>query len=893
MIDAPPPGFGIIRAASRLVPSRRRDSWRREWEAEVTYSWKRLGRSGRPQARAALGLRLRVLWCWIDAFMELREEWRMAGLLNDLRYAFRGLRRYPVFTAVAVLTLALGIGANTAVFTLVDGVLLRPLPFPDADRLVALEHLGREGRDELPMSDGLYLLYRDQASSLEGIALYVPTEVNMVVAEEAERLPIQVVTPSFFHVLGASPALGRAFTSEEELPGAEPVTVLSHGLWQRAFGGDPEVLGRTLDINGRSARVVGVMPDGFGYPDGSAEAWVPYEVDPARAPLAAFGAGGIGKMGPENSLDGVRAELQGLVGRLDQLFPGSGEPAFLAEVGLRAKVSPLKDALVGDVTTTLWILLGTVGFVLLIACANVANLLLVRAETRQRELALRVAMGAGRRDAVRFFMGESAILAGIGGALGVLVSVTALRISTTFMPTTLPRMGEVGLDPRVLAFTAVLTLGCAGFFGLFPLVRFRAEELGNQLKDGGGRGATGGRDRHRLRNGLVIVQVAMALVLLIGAGLMFRSFLALRSQDPGYRVDDILTARISVPGAEIPGWEEAAAFFRQLEDRMAAQPGVESVGWVQRAPLTGGLAYTTMDVEDHPRRPEEMPIFSSWVLVDGGYFDVMGIPLLEGRTFQSGDGAEGTRAVVVSESFARKWWPDSSPLGRRVGGGGDDGNDWWQIVGVVADVRHQDLQAEPEDMIYYPLTVGPVAQPQVARSLDMVVRTAGTPLQLVRVLRRELRDLNPRIPLSNPRTMETVFASATARTSFTMAMLGAASGIALLLGLVGIYGVISYVVTQRTREIGVRMALGATGAGVRGMVVKQGLGLTLLGVAVGLLAAGALSSVMSSVLFGVSALDPVTYGSVAAVLVAVAVMASWIPAERAASVDPSTALREE
>ncbi|MGD8360986.1 MAG: ABC transporter permease [Gemmatimonadota bacterium] len=817
----------------------------------------------------------------------------MTGVLNDLRVALRSLGRYPAFTAVAVLTLALGIGANTAVFTLVDGVLLRPLPFPDSDRLVSIQHEGREGADQLPISDGLYLLYRDQASSLDEIGMFVPSEVNLVAGDEPERLQIQMVTPGFFRILGVPPVLGRTFLPEEELPESEPVVVLSDGLWQRAFGGDPAVLGQTLDMNGTLRRVVGVMPSGFGYPDGGAGAWIPYEVDPAQAPLAAFGAGGIGRIADGSSLEGVRAELQGLISRLDQLFPDSGAPAFLAEVGLTARIRPLKEALVGDVSTTLWILLGTVGFVLLIACANVANLLLVRAETRQRELALRVALGAGRREAVRYFMGESLALAVAGGALGVAVSAWSLDLSTRFMPSTLPRMAEVGTDLRALSFTALVSLGCAVFFGLFPLVRFGIEELGDQLKEGGGRGATSGRNRHRLRNGLVIVQVAMALVLLVGAGLMFRSFLALRSQDPGYRVEGVMTARLSVPAVESGGWEETVGFFRQLRDRMAAQPGVEAVGLAQRAPLTGGLAFTTVGVEDHPRGPDEMPIFSSWVLVDEGYFSATGIRLLEGRTFQPGDGAEGTRAVVVSESFARKWWPDSSPLGRRLGNGGDDGSDWWVIVGVVAGVHYQDLQSDPEDMIYYPLTVGPAASPQTARSLDILVATTGSPLQLVPVLRRELKELNPRIPLSNPRTMEAVFGSATARTSFTVAMLGAASGIALLLGLVGIYGVISYMVAQRRKEIGVRMALGATGPSVTGMVVRQGLGLAVVGVAVGLLAAGLLSSVISSILFGVTALDPVTYGSVAAGMICVAVLASWIPAHRAASVDPSSALREE
>lgn len=888
-----PPGFGILRLVSRLVPTKRREEWRREWEAETAYAWRRMEEAGRTSAFVGIRLRTRVLSCLIDALLELKEEWRMTGLLNDLRYALRGLLRNPAFAAVAVITLALGIGATSAVFTLVDGVLVRSLPFDEPDRLLSIQHLAREGQDELPMSDGLYLLYGEQVSSFEEIALFAPTEVNLVAGEEPERVPVQVVTPSFFDVLRVAPILGRSFLPEEELPDAEPVVILSDGLWRRSFGSDPSIVDRTVDMNGVSRRVVGIMPPDFGHPNRVARAWIPYTVDPARARLSAFGANGIVRMAPESTVESVSAEVQALLSRLEEIFPEDGSAAFLGDVAIRGRIQPLKEAMVGNVSTTLWILLGTVGFVLLIACANVANLLLVRAESRQRELALRLAMGAGRREVLRFFMGESLLLSVVGGALGVTVGAWALSVSTRFIPTTLPRMAEVGVDLRVLGFTVLISLGCAIFFGVFPLVRFGAEDLANQLKEGGGRGATGGKQRHSLRNGLVVLQVAMALVLLVGAGLMFRSFVALRSLDPGFEVERVLTARISVPGGEIEGWQETADLFRQLRDRLQGQPGVESVGFTQRAPLSGGVSFVTTGLEDHPRGPGEMPVFSSQVRVSEGFFETMGIDLLEGRTFQPGDGADGTRAVLVSESFARLWWPDMSPLGRRVGNGGDSGQDWWEIVGVVADVHQTSLEGDPEEMVYFPPTFGQAANPGAVRTLDVVVKTAGSPLQLVSVLRRELQALNPRIPLSNPRTMEDVFADSTARTSFTMAMLGAASGIALLLGLIGIYGVISYVVSQRTQEIGVRMALGATAPSVRGMVVRQGLWLATGGVVLGLVVAGMLSSVMSSLLFGVSAMDPLTYGAVAAALVGVAVLASWLPARRAAAVDPSRALREE
>jgi predicted permease len=533
-----------------------------------------------------------------------------------------------------------------------------------------------------------------------------------------------------------------------------------------------------------------------------------------------------------------------------------------------------------------------VSFVLLIACANVANLLLVRAEGRQREMALRVAVGAGRLQVLRTFLGESLVLAAAGGLLGVGVATLAVRRSLSLLPTALPRMDEVGVDLGVLGFTALLSLACALFFGAFPMLRYGVGDLAGQLKEGSGHGASAGPVRNRLRSALVVVQVALALVLLVGSGLMYRSFRALRAVDPGFQAGSVLTARVSVPGAEIEGWQETADFFRQLRERLAAQAGVAAAGMVSSAPLNGGLSYTSLEVEDHPRGPDELPVFSSNAQVTEGYFETMGIPLLEGRTFQPGDGAEGLRAVVISESFARHWWPGVSPLGRRLRAG-FEGEDWYQIVGVVGDVSQASLEEEPEETVYYTITMGPAESPFPARTLDVVMRTAGDPTSFVGLLRGELRGLNPRIPLTNPRTMGEILRGATARTSFTTALLGVASGIALLLGLVGIYGVISYIVSQRATEIGVRMALGADASAVRRMVVRQGLAMAVTGVAVGLLAAVGLSTYMASILYGVSATDPVTYAGVAGALVLVAAGASWLPAHRAACIEPARALRSD
>ncbi len=819
----------------------------------------------------------------------------MSGLWRDLVHALRRLRRAPAFTGVAVATLALGIGANTAVFTLVDGVLLRPLPFPDAEELVSLEHLGRDGQDELPVSPGLYLLYRDRSATLASVGLHAETAATLVVEGQPERVDGLQVTPDWFTTLGVPAARGRTFTGDEALPGATPVVVLSDALWRTRFGADPAVLGTTVDMSGTLREVVGVMPPGFGFPDRHARFWTPLVVDPAQAPLASFFAGGVGRVAEGSSLEAVRAEASSMLGRLVELFPGDGEADFLQNrASVQARIEPLKSALVGDVSTTLWILLGTVGFVLLIACANVANLLLVRAEGRRRELALRVAVGAGRGHVLRTFLGESAALAAAGGALGLLVAFGAVRLTARLIPADLPRMAEVGMDARVLAFTSLVALGCALVFGLFPLLRFDETDVAARLKEGGGgRGGTGGPGRHRLRHGLVVAQVALALVLLVGSGLMVRSFLAIRAADPGFESEGALTARVIVPRAEIADEAAAEELFRTLRRVLEQRPGVEAVGFSSGIPMgSGGAPFGGIEVEDHPRGEDELPVFASQPTASPGFVEAMGMRVVEGRSFQPGDGGEEGRAVLVSRAFADRWWPDASAVGRRLRRGAPD-EDWYTIVGVVDDVRQYGLEQPPTESVWFPSLGEAGGELFASRAQDLVVRTQGDPLTLVPVLRRELRALTPHVPLANPRTLRAVFRQATARTSFTLTMLGAASGIALLLGLVGIYGVVSYVVSQRTREFGVRMALGATGGSVQAMVLRQGLALALVGVGVGLVAAAGLSRVMGALLYEVSAVDPWTYLAVAAALTAVAALASWLPALRAARVDPSRALRAE
>ena len=812
-------------------------------------------------------------------------------MFNELRFAIRGLARTPGFTAVAILTLALGIGATTAVFTLVDSVLLRALPYPDSDRILSIRHEGRGGEDELPISTGLYLLYRDHARSLSSIAMQGNAVMNITGDNDAERVTGAVVTPSIHDVLQTNPTMGRRLLESDGEPGADPVVVLSHAYWQSRFGGDPSVLNTTLIMNGVARQIVGIMPRGFAHPDAESRFWIPLTIDPANAPLAAFGAEGIARMADGVSIETARADIDGIIGRLEELVPDDAATVgFLREVRIASVVDTLKNVVVGNVSRVMWTLLGMVGFVLLIACANVANLLLVRAESRQRELAVRQALGASRAAIARPFLAESLALGVVGGALGIGIAALAVRTTTALAPADLPRMSEVGIDVRVLAFTAVISLLAAVSFGMFPVLRYGRGELSGALKEGGVRGATSGRERHRVRNTLVIAQVMLALVLLIGSGLMFRSFMALMAVDPGFEQEGILAVQLAVPTAEVEDPAAVADFYRQLYDRIRAQPGVRSVGATGSVPLGGQVSFVTHSIEDYPTADNELPPLAFFTNADVGYFETLGISIEEGRPLTSSDGAAQFRGVVVSRAYAQRWWPEASAIGRRIGAGPGD---LWEIVGIAENVRIRGLQEDPEELVYMPMQVGPADAAQSVRTREVVIRVDGDPIAFLPILRRELTELNARIPLSNPRTMQDVMRVAAAETSFTMAVLGSASVVALLLGLIGIYGVVSYIVTQRTRELGVRMALGAQRSSVRGLVVRQGLVLGGIGVAAGLALAFTASRLIESLLFGVSARDPVTYGAVSLALLAIAALASWIPAQRAAAVDPAIALRHD
>ena len=866
-----------IRMASILVPWDERSDWAEEWSGEV----------------AACG------WRWgyvsgmvLDAWHLRKDGWTMGGLMRDMRHAVKGLARKPLFTALAGLTLAIGIGANTAIFSVVDSVLLNPLPYPESDRLLSV-NLTAPGLNlpVIPYSEGMYLLYEEEARTFERMAVYNRDNVNLMVGGEPERVPNARVTEGFFDVLGVRPALGRAFQPGEDRIGAEPLAVLGHGLWQRSFGGDPSVIGRVVEMDGVRRRIVGVMPAGFEFPEGT-EMWTPVDIDPADADAGSLSMPGIARMAGGETIESVNREMDQLLLRFSDEHADDFPRELLAQAGMRADAKPLKELFVEDLAQALWVVLGTVGFVLLIACANVANLFLVRAEGRQREQAVRTALGATRSDMVRYYLTESVTLGVGAGLVGLGIAALGVPALLGVAPADMPRVAEVGIDGSVLAFTAAISIVSGLLFGLFPVIGYARRDLSGALKEGG-RSSTSGSRRHRTRGALVVTQVALALVLLVGSGLMVRSFAAMRSIDPGFDAANRLVFRVSLPSAEYPDAERSRVFHRSLRDRLAAIPGVSAAALASSVPLGGTKNVSALMPSDRPTEEGQLGPLVDMQWVDAGYFDALGIELVEGRPLGSDDAADGIRAVVVSESLARTFWPgEPSVLGRFIRGQGH-GPGEWEVVGVARDVRFETLDEPTQMHAYFPLVYGSAEEPVAGRALTAVLRVGDDPLSFVSAAREALREVDPRLPMVEPRTMASLVGDASASTSFTMVLLGIAAAIALLLGAVGIYGVISYVVSQRTQEIGVRMALGApAGLVVRG-VVGQGMALAGIGVGIGMVAAWAASRLLASLLYGVSAHDPVTYFATAAALTSVALIASWLPARRASRIDPVQALRAD
>jgi predicted permease len=829
---------------------------------------------------------------WLDTSEEASRRrggtWSVfADLLQDFRHAFRRLGKNLGFSIVAALTLALGIGANTAIFSLVHAIVLNPLPYPDSERLVGIWLTAPgAGIDQFLQSSGSYINYREKAESFGAIALYLETAANFTGGPEPERIPTARVTASLFPTLDILPVLGRGFTPDDDRPDAQPVVILSDGLWNRAFGADPRVLGRVVQLDGVSREVIGVMPPGFAFPSYDTALWIPLGLDLENPAIDSFSYRGIGRLKEGVSLTEAGAEMDVILQQLPDRFPDSITDEQMESAGMATVLRPLKQDIVGDVTKTLWILLGTVGFVLLIASANVANLFLVRAEDRQKEVAVRMALGAGQARITRFFLAEAVVLGLVGGLAGLALAEAGIRLVRALGPDNLPRMHEVGLHGEVLAFTGIISLLTGLVFGALPILRQRSSALVSALKEGGR--SSEGRERHRMRTVLVVSQVALSLVLLVGSGLMMRSYMRLRDVEPGFNPENALTMRLALPKISYPDSRATAQFINELTDRVRSIPGTVSAGTITELPLSGEGDHFGTHIEDFPV-PEGsgIPYIHPVRFVSEGYFEAMGVPLLSGRGLSQADQDQESKVVVVSRAFAEKYWPSEDAIGKRITTFGRD--NWYTIVGVVGSVRAAGLEQDPEQVIYAPLT----GHDEIRRTFTLVVRTTGMPESTVDPVRREIWTIDRHLPVAHIRTLDEILERATARTSFVLVLLSIAASVSLLLGFVGIYGVIAYIVSLRTHEIGIRMALGARREDLSRMVMKQGLLVVLMGIVVGLAGSIGLTRLLQALLFEVSPLDPLTFVTVPAAMVAVGCLAIFLPARRAATVDPAHSLRAE
>jgi putative ABC transport system permease protein len=823
------------------------------------------------------------------------------SLSQSVRFAWRSLRRTPVFTVAAVATLAIGIGASAAIFAVVDGVLLRPLPYGHPDRLVGAWHaLPTLGIPRAAQMGSTYFAYKRFAHTIEGIAAYQDGAENVADpagGSEPQRLRSATITASLIPLLQVSPKLGRSFTEAEDVPNGPAVVMISEGLWRTRFGGDRGVIGRMLQVAGTSRQIVGVMPESFRFPDARTELWLPLALDPHA--FGGFNYNSVARLKSDVRIEDAERDFKTVLPRIVDISPlmAPGVPTqmLLDQAKPVPVLSPMREDIVGGVAGTLWIVAATAALVLLVACANVANLILVRADARQRELAVRSALGAGRGRVIEYFLTEAGVLAVLAGALGLAVATIAIRALVSAGPAELPRLAEVHVDWTVAAFTLVVAAVVAAGCSIIPALRYSGTHLATSLREGG-RGGTAGRSRQRVRGALVAAQIALALVVLAGSALLLRSFQSLHAVRPGFEAEHVATLWTSLPQARYASDSDVARFYARLTDRVLQLPGIQSAGITSHLPLeSAGSSNSPIWAEDDNTASSKIPPLQFYVAIDGGYFKAMGMPLLAGRTFDRIDGRQHGDEAIVSRQTAAQFWHDSTG-GRAIGKRFRTlpNGPWYTVIGVVGGIRDTSLMALPVPTVYFPESVSQdTVAVQVSRTMALAVRTTGDPRAATRMVQRALHDLDATLPVFDARPMTEVMARSMAQLSFTMLVLGVAAAVTLLLGAIGLYGVIAYVVSMRAREFGVRIALGAQPRAVATMVTRQGITITGIGIVAGVVLFAFVARFLRAFLYGVAPGDPLTLVAVMIVLLGIAGLASWIPARRAAHMDPMEALRAE
>jgi predicted permease len=823
----------------------------------------------------------------------------MESLKNELKQVLRRLTRAPMFTLITLITLAAGIGANTVVFSVLEGVLLKPLPYPKPDELIGV-WLTAPGIQikEFELSPSDYFIFRDQNRTFQDIGLYAGDSMSVTGIAEPEQVRGLRVTDGTLPLLGIPPMLGRTFTKQDDAPGAPETAILTYGYWRRKFGGDSAVVGRNILVDGKSRQIIGVLPQRFHFLDWEEPGIViPFQFDRNKTNLGNFSYESLSRLKPGVTVDQVNSDVARMLPIVMSSFPAP--PGFSLKLFEDAHIGPhahtLKRDVVGDVGSVLWVLMGSIGMVLLIACANVANLLLVRVEGRRQELAVRAALGASRGRIAADLLFESVILGLLGSTVGLGLAYAALRVLAAIAPSGLPRIREIGLDGRVLLFTLLISLLASVLFASIPIFKYAGVRLTTGIRQGG-RALSQSKEQHRARSVLVVVQVALALVLLICSGLMIRTFRALTSVNPGFSGPASLqTFRISIPEAMVKDNEQVVRTQEEILHRLAAIPGVASVGIISNAPMTYGGWHDPVFIENHTYAEGELPPLRTFRFLSPEYLDTVGTPLVAGRAITWNDTYKKLHVAMVSENVARELWHEpAAALGKRIRVSTKD--DWREIVGVVGDIHDEGVSKPATTIVYWPLLMDHFESDDSFsfRDVTFVLRSSRTGSEsFLNEVRQAVWSLNPNLPLADVHPLDFYYKRSMARTSFTLIMLAVAGCMALLLGVVGIYGVIAYSVSQRTREIGIRMALGAQQQTLTGMFVRHGLSLTTIGVACGLVVAIFVMRLMSSLLFKVSPVDPVAYGAASLGLVATAFLASYLPSRRASAVDPVEALRAE